>query len=612
MADVPAKIAENEVDDDAGKKMMDICMPTPGNTMAEKCYGGIDCSSCTPSIPCISDPPAPVFMSKDQKLSFVMAVFMGAQHGFGMIPSIATTPKLVAGDACQVWQYDKEMCDTMPYMICATLLASGLCTIVQVLRFKLCKGLYLGTGLISVMGPSFSFLAIAREVTLEGRFEEGGYLAGYGRYLGTCLIASFLEIGLALLPPKILKKIFPPIVTGTAVTLIGAGLAGVGLKYWGGGVFCADNQLSPLPLGRPPVNCGSDSGIPNVFGHPLFVGVGFLGWIILIVIEIFGAPFWKNTSVFIALLGLYFISMGITAEPEGGGESYPMVQFKFTKLTAEEMPIAFFWIKTFPLGVEPAAILPLLVAFFVSSAETVGDIGAVAEASGIPAIGPDAESRIQGGLLSDGVNSFFAALVTTSPNTTYSQNNGVVAITRCASRAAGVACGVWLTLSGLIGPLGGFFADIPACVAGGIVTFLFTNVMISGINTLAGLDITRRNRIILAFALGIGLGVVQQPNFLEGGGGAIFSGSIMQMNYGLWPKKYVCIPGTEKIDSAFGWNTEGKGWVTSCTFDKPKKGLRFAVLLFLKTPYCIGTVVAAVLNALLPAEAKEAKETATA
>jgi len=269
-------------------------------------------------------------------------------------------------------------------------------------------------------------------------------------------------------------------------------------------------------------------------------------------------------------------------------------------------PIAFFWLKSFPLGVEPAAILPLLVAFFVSSAETVGDIGAVAEASGIPAVGPDAETRVQGGLLSDGVNSFMAALLTTSPNTTYSQNNGVVAITRCASRAAGVACGVWLILCGLIGPLGGFFADIPACVTGGIVTFLFTNVMISGINTLSQLDITRRNRIILAFSLGIGLGVVQQPNFLEGGGGAGFAGSTIQMNYGFWPKKLVCVKGTEV--------TNEKGWVVSCTFDKGAKGVRFAVLLFLKTPYCVGTVCAAILNAILPKEgiAKDFKESSTA
>ena len=264
--------------------------------------------------------------------------------------------------------------------------------------------------------------------------------------------------------------------------------------------------------------------------------MGFLTVVVMVIIEIVGAPFWKNCSVVIALLICYFISMGMTYSSPTGPKSY--VNFKFTKKTAAEMPIAFFWIKTFPYGFEPAAILPLICAFFfVSSAETVGDIGATCDASDIPAIGPDADTRVQGGLLSDGVNSFLAALLTTSPNTTYSQNSGVIAITRCASRAAGCACATWLTLFGLIGPLGGFCSDIPACVLGGMVTFLFANVMVSGIQIIAGIGVGRRNRIILAFALGIGLGVGMQPNFIEGGGSATFFGDKLRMNYGFYPQE---------------------------------------------------------------------------
>ena len=89
-------------------------------------------------------------------------------------------------------------------------------------------------------------------------------------------------------------------------------------------------------------------------------------------------------------------------------------------------------------------------------------------------------SRIQGGLLADGINSLLAALFLTPPNTTFSQNNGVIQITACASRAAGFACAGWLILLGIFVPIGAFFADIPLCVLGGMVTILFCSIMVGG------------------------------------------------------------------------------------------------------------------------------------
>ena len=109
---------------------------------------------------------------------------------------------------------------------------------------------------------------------------------------------------------------------------------------------------------------------------------------------------------------------------------------------------------------------------------------------------------MQGGLLADGCNSLLAALMTTAPNTTFSQNNGVIALTRCASRAAGLSCAVFLFLFGVIGKFGGVVASIPDCVLGGMTTFLFANVIVSGITVLSKVPMTRRNRFILALSLG--------------------------------------------------------------------------------------------------------------
>ena len=225
MAAATDKIKAGEVDEDSGLSMFQICKPTEGSTMQERCCADINLAVCTPELPCIKTPTAPKFFGKDAKMSFFAAALMGL-HAPGMTGGIITTPKLVTGDACMPWSKDADFCDAQPYLICATLLASGLLTFVQVLRFKLCGGYYLGTGLISVMGPSFAFLPIAREVVKNGISD--GIPAGeaYGKFLGTCMLASLLEIGLALFPPRLIGKIFPPIVCGTAVTLIGASLTG--------------------------------------------------------------------------------------------------------------------------------------------------------------------------------------------------------------------------------------------------------------------------------------------------------------------------------------------------------------------------------------------------
>ena len=164
-------------------------------------------------------------------------------------------------------------------------------------------GYYLGTGLISVMGTSFTFLPIAREMVIraitdaqaEGKcdctpgtaddgsatcgfpFDCKGYgMEGYGRFLGTAMVAAFLEVVIALMPSKMRQKMFPPVVTGVAVMLIGASLIAAGIKYVGGGVFCAENDLAKsaaLPFG--PQLCNENGNVMIPFGSPEYVGLAF-------------------------------------------------------------------------------------------------------------------------------------------------------------------------------------------------------------------------------------------------------------------------------------------------------------------------------------------------
>lgn len=138
--------------------------------------------------------------------------------------------------------------------------------------------------------------------------------------------------------------------------------------------------------------------------------------------------------------------------------------------------------------------------------EAIGDITASAEVSHQPVVGDVFDSRIQGGVLGDGVSGFFSALFTVTPLSTFAQNNGVIAITRCANRGAGRWCCFFLILFGVIGKIAGVFLAIPNSVLGGVTTFLFANVAVSGVRVLATTGFQRRDRFILAAAMAFGVG----------------------------------------------------------------------------------------------------------
>merc|ERR1719359_2793040 len=120
--------------------------------------------------------------------------------------------------------------------------------------------------------------------------EDPGMTA-YGKFLGTCMVAAFSEIIMGLLPPKVLKKLFPDVVCGTTVMLIGGGLIGAGIKYLGGGVFCGENDMSKAPRFGGPQLCDENGYVALAFGAPQFVFLGLSVMFMSTLIQIFGSPF---------------------------------------------------------------------------------------------------------------------------------------------------------------------------------------------------------------------------------------------------------------------------------------------------------------------------------
>jgi len=163
------------------------------------------------------------------------------------------------------------------------------------------------------------------------------------------------------------------------------------------------------------------------------------------------------------------------------------------------------------LGFSWAAILPMALIYLISAIETIGDLTATSSVSGEPIEGEIYLERIRGGVLGDGVNSLLAALFNTFPNTTFSQNNGVIQLTGVASRYVGVFIALLLVLLGLSPVFAGLFQIMPTAVLGGVTLIMFGTVAATGIRIIGSQPLDRRAVMILAVSLGLGLGVTFVP-----------------------------------------------------------------------------------------------------
>lgn len=179
-------------------------------------------------------------------------------------------------------------------------------------------------------------------------------------------------------------------------------------------------------------------------------------------------------------------------------------------------PVAsFIWVHTFPLSIYGPIVLPLLAVYIVLTMETIGDVTATCDVSKLQVDGPMFDSRIQGGVLADGINGILAGLCTITPMSVFAQNNGVIALTRCANRKAGYACCFWLLIMGIFAKFAAALVAIPSSVLGGMTTFLFSAVAVAGIRIMSTMPWTRRNRFILTAALAPGFGATLIPTWVS-------------------------------------------------------------------------------------------------
>merc|ERR550539_176534 len=248
---------------------------------------------------------------------------MGLQHAMSMVGGLITPPLVVF--KFTVCGFAEGFCpDLVQYAVSAALITSGITTIFTILQFAVPfsekvfgRVIYVGSGVLSVMGTSFTFLPIY-EIAIDTMKSDGvdGRVA-YGALLGTTMVCGLLEVFLSVLPVRTLKSVFPPLVSSVTVILIGIALTGTGMKYWGGGVVCADmgwkthSQITDLeedPNFGPPFPTCANGDTTEVYGSPQYIGLGFSVLAFLVFIELFGSVFMKNCNVILALFFGYMVA----------------------------------------------------------------------------------------------------------------------------------------------------------------------------------------------------------------------------------------------------------------------------------------------------------------
>ena len=387
----------------------------------------------------------------DDNPKFLLKVLLGLQHIFAAFGGIVVVPLVISS----ALGFDSK---TTTILISATILASGLATIVQA------KGIGpIGSKVACIMGTDFTFVAPSISV---------GTVLGLPGIIGATILGSFFEIILSYFI-KPLMKLFPPLVTGTVVCLIGLTLLPVSIDWAAGGSGAGD------------------------YGSLLNISIALFVLIVTLLLNRYGKGLVSSASILIGMLIGYIICI-----PLG------LVEFDSVK---EASWFAFPRIFQYGVKFDLKSLLTFLPAYFVTTIETVGCLKAIGETSNVDMD----EKRVGAGVFADGIGSIIGGVIGSFPNTSFSQNVGLIPLTKVASKFVAVSAGIILVLLGLLPKFAAIISSIPNPVLGGVGIVMFGTVAASGIKTLSKVTLNERNILIIATAIGLGLGVTFRPEVIS-------------------------------------------------------------------------------------------------
>lgn len=401
------------------------------------------------------------------------AIPTGLQHVLAMFVG-NLTPILIITGACGITA-GSDLASLQVALLQNAMLIAGVVTLIQLYAIG-----PIGGKVPIIMGTSSGFIGVFSSVA---KVMSGGILS-YGAIMGASIIGGIFESVLGFLI-KPLRRFFPSVVTGTVVLAIGLSLISVGVGSFGGGSSAAD--------------FGS---LENLF-------LGLVVLVVIVALKHFTKGITSTAAIFFGIIAGYIVAMimgmvlDTTAVNAEGVEYTKSWVLDWTKVGQAEwfeipkiMPVT----PVFDLR----AIIPVIIMFIVTAIETVGDI------SGVIVGGMDREAtdkELSGGVVCDGLGSSLAAVFGVLPNTSFSQNVGLVTITKVVNRFALSIGAGFLIVCGLFPKVGAVISVMPQSVLGGAAVMMFSSIVISGIQLITKEKLTSRSITIVSVALGLGYGL---------------------------------------------------------------------------------------------------------
>ena len=407
----------------------------------------------------VSDATPDQLQDPDFDLPMGPRVALGLQHVLAMFASNVTPSIIIAGAAGFAFGGAD-----MVFLIQMAMLFAGVATLFQTIGFG-----PVGARLPVMQGTSFAFVPIMISIVKS---------SGIAALFGAVLVAGVFHAALGAIIGRI-RHWFPPLVTGMVITAIGLYLLPVGIKYAAGGA--ADFQMT-----NPAWGDFSRWGLALVV---ILVALGF---------KFFTRGIASSAAILLGLIAGYLVGVATGAVNFGGVAK-----------------AAWFTVPTpFKYGIEfnAVAIFGMCLISIVSAIETVGDISGIAKGGA----GREATDReLAGGTYADGIGSAIAGVFGGLPNTSFSQNVGLISMTGVMSRSVVTLSALFLIVCGLIPKVGAVVAAMPISVLGGGVILMFGMVLSAGVSMLSSVTWSRRNMMILATSMSVGLGLQQVPKSMQ-------------------------------------------------------------------------------------------------
>lgn len=415
------------------------------------------------------------------RIPLSQAIPLGLQHVMAMFIG-NLTPLIIVMGLCGLIA-DAGFGDLRTALLQNAMVMAGIVTLVQLFSIG-----PVGGKVPIVMGTSSGFLGVLNNTVAAC----GGGILAYGAIMGACIVGGIFEgvLGMFLKP---LRKFFPAIVTGSVVIAIGLSLLGVGINYFCGGSGKADY-----------------GSLQNLF-------LGFVVLIVIILLKHFAPQdsVLSSAAILFGILAGYAVAVVMTLvlptvgiNADGAEYTYSWVvnfeQIKNAAWIAVPSFIGFGALSDMHVVFQANAIIPIGIMFIVTAIETVGDISACIE-GGMAREATDTE--LSGGVICDGLGSSFAALFGVLPNTSFSQNVGLVSMTKVVNRFAISMGAIFLILCGFCPKIGAIMSVMPQSVLGGAAVMMFASILISGIQLITKEPIGSREITIISVAIGLGYGL---------------------------------------------------------------------------------------------------------